>query len=255
MSSGARRIAVLLEYDGTAYSGSQYQENGPSIQSALEAAINNLTAESVRASFAGRTDAGVHALGQVAAFDTASDLPEADLRSGLNHFLADDITVKEAKVVAKTFDPRRDAGARTYRYRIANRKSRPALQRKRVWHVPRPLDVVAMQAAAAALTGEHDFAAFAGAYDGLTVRTLRRCEVNCEDGGEITVEVEAKAFLPHQVRRTVGPLVEIGLGRMKEEELVALLDAARPSSAGPAAPAHGLYLVRVRYEGLSFEQE
>ena len=112
-----------------------------------------------------------------------------------------------------------------------------------------------MQAAAAALTGEHDFAAFAGAYDGLTVRTLRRCEVSCEDGGEITVEVEAKAFLPHQVRRTVGPLVEIGLGRMKTEELVALLDAARPSSAGPAAPAHGLYLVRVRYEGLSFEQE
>jgi tRNA pseudouridine38-40 synthase len=255
MSGGARRIAVLLEYDGTAYRGSQYQENGPSIQSELEAAINNLTAESVRVAFAGRTDAGVHALGQVAAFRTASALPEADFRSGLNHFLSEDIVVREAKVAAMTFDPRRDAVSRAYRYRIANRKPRPVLERKRCWHVPRPLNIAAIQSVAASLVGEHNFAAFASPYDGLTVRTLRRCEVNCGEDGEIAIEVEAKAFLPHQVRRMVGAMVEVSLGRMKQEELVALLEAARPSSAGPAAPAHGLFLVAVRYEGFAFGHE
>jgi tRNA pseudouridine38-40 synthase len=247
--AGGRRIAVVLEYDGTAYRGSQYQENGPSIQSELESAVNKLAGETVRAAFAGRTDAGVHALGQVAAFDTTSRLAPAEFVSGLNHFLPADIAVREAKEVAADFDPRRHARNRVYRYRIDNRPVRSPLERDRAWHVPKPLDVAAMQRAARRLEETHDFAAFAGPYDGPTVRTLRRCEVSGRCG-RVAVEMEAQAFLPHQVRRTVGPLVELGLGRMSEEALMALLERAEPSSAGPAAPACGLYLVRIAYDGL-----
>jgi tRNA pseudouridine38-40 synthase len=243
-----RRIAVVLEYDGTAYRGSQYQENGPSIQAELESAVEKLTGETVRAAFAGRTDAGVHALGQAAAFDVASGLKPAEFVSGINHFLPADIAVREARVVAAEFDPRRGARSRAYRYRIENRPVRSPIERDRAWHVPKPLDVAAMQRAARRLEGAHDFAAFAGPYEGTTARTLRRCEVRgaC---GHVAVEMEAQAFLPHQVRRTVGPLVEVGLGRMTEDELAALLDLATPSSAGPAAPACGLYLVRIAYDG------
>ncbi len=249
-----RRIAVLMEYDGTAYRGSQYQENGPSIQAELEAAINNLTAETVRAAFAGRTDAGVHALGQVAAFDTQSTLSPREFLRGLNHFLPGDIAVRSVREAPGDFDARRQATGRLYRYRIDNRPTRPALARDRVWHVGKPLDAAAMRRAAARMCGKHDFAAFAGPFEGTTVRTLRRCELLSE-GREVAVEMEAQAFLPHQVRRTVGPLVEVGLGRMTEVELAALLEAARPSSAGPAAPACGLYLVEVRYEGFGFEPD
>ncbi len=244
----SRRIAVVLEYDGTAYRGSQYQENGPSIQAELESAVEKLTGERVRAAFAGRTDAGVHALGQAAAFDIASGLTRAEFVSGINHFLPADIAVREAREVAADFDPRRHARSRVYRYRIDNRPVRSPLERDRAWHVAKPLDVAAMQRAARRLEGPHDFAAFAGPYDGRTARTLRRCEVRGRCG-RVAVETEAEAFLPHQVRRTVGPLVEVGLGRMTEEALAALLEQATPASAGPAAPACGLYLVRIAYDG------
>lgn len=251
---GARRIALLLEYDGTAYCGSQYQENGPSIQGELEAAITNLTAEHVRAAFAGRTDAGVHALAQVAAFDTDASLDVASFVSGLNHFLPEDIAVKRAAEVAQEFDPRRDATNRVYAYRIDNRPIRSPLLRDRAWHVDRPLDVGAMQRAARSLEGPHDFAAFSAPFDGRTERTLRRCEImgSCE---QLTLRMEAQAFLPHQVRRTVGPLVEVGLGRLSEEELVELLNAAKPSTAGPAAPPCGLYLAHIEYDGLDFAHD
>lgn len=248
MSAGSRRIALVLEYDGTAYRGSQYQENGPSIQGELESAIERLTGAAVRASFAGRTDAGVHAIGQVAAIDLESRLTAAELVNGINHFLPADIAVRAARDVVAEFDPRRHARSRTYRYRIDNRPVRSPLTRDRAWHVPKPLDVAAMRRAAALLVGARDFAAFAGAYDGSTARTLRRCDVN-RTCGIVAAEMEAEAFLPHQVRRTVGPLVEVGLGRMTEDEVASLLDEARPSSAGPAAPACGLYLVRIAYDG------
>jgi tRNA pseudouridine38-40 synthase len=254
--AAGRRIAVVLEYDGTAYRGSQYQENGPSIQSELEAAINNLTSEQVRAAFAGRTDAGVHALGQVAAFDTSSRLSAAECMRGLNHFLPADIAVRAAIQVDTAFDPRRHARSRVYRYRIVDRRARLALERTRAWHVPHRLDVGAMQAAARVLAGTRDFAAYAGPYEGPTMRTLRRCDVERGAGG-VWVVMEAEAFLPHQVRRTVGPLAEVGLGRMTVDTLEGWLREARPSSAGPAAPPQGLYLVEVKYDGLDFglEQE
>lgn len=245
---------MMLEYDGTAYRGSQYQENGPSIQSELEAAINNLTSEHVRAAFAGRTDAGVHALGQVAAFDTASRLSSSEFMRGLNHFLPPDIAVRAAREADAAFDPRRHARSRVYRYRIAERRARLALDRDRAWHVGRRLDIEAMRAAAEALIGTHNFAAYAGPYEGSTTRTLRRCEVARSDA-DVRIEMEAGAFLPHQVRRTVGPLVEVGLGRMTKETLAGWLREARPSSAGPAAPPQGLYLVEVKYDGFEFEPD
>ncbi|MEX2247441.1 MAG: tRNA pseudouridine(38-40) synthase TruA [Dehalococcoidia bacterium] len=249
--TGGRRIAVRLEYDGSAYRGSQFQENGPSIQAELESAIAKLTGETVRAAFAGRTDSGVHALGQVAAFDTGCRLSAGELVRGLDHFLPEDIAVLVAAEVPGVFDPRRDATGRTYRYRIHTAPVRSPMRRSRVWHVGQPLDVAAMSRAAQALVGAHDFAAFAPPFEGSTSRTLRRCDVS-EDGDEVAVEMEAQAFLPHQVRRTVGALVEIGLGRQPEDWLRELLQAAKPSSAGPAAPPCGLYLVRVAYDGLVF---
>ena len=250
--AGGRRIAVLLEYDGTAYSGSQYQENGPSIQEELESAIQRLTGVGTRAAFAGRTDAGVHALGQVAAFDSDARLAASEFMRGLNHFLPPDIAVRAARDVEASFDPRRGARNRAYRYRVDARPVRSPLLRDRVWHIGRQVDVGAMQRAARHLEGAHDFAAFAGPYEGSTERTLRRCEVSRYGDGLMKVELEAEAFLPHQVRRTVGPLVEVGLGRMTEEGLVALLIEARPSSAGPVAPPCGLYLARIEYDELDF---
>jgi tRNA pseudouridine38-40 synthase len=246
-----RRIALLLEYDGTAYKGSQCQANGPSIQAELEAAINNLTGESSRAAFAGRTDAGVHALGQVAVFDTMSRLSEPELLRGLNHFLPEDVVVQEVRE-APGFDPRRDATSRVYRYRIDNRPVRSPLTRGRAWHVPAPLDIGVMREAARGLEGRHNFAAFAAPYEGTTRRTLARCEVSAIRA-EVCVEMEAEAFLPHQVRRTVGALVEVARGHREPPWLAALLTDAVPSSAGPAAPACGLYLVRVAYDGFAWD--
>jgi tRNA pseudouridine38-40 synthase len=250
-ASALRRLAALLEYDGTAYVGSQYQDNGPSIQAALESAIEQLTGAATRVAFAGRTDAGVHALGQVAAFDTASSLVAHELVRGLNHFLPDDIAVREVRDVDVGFDPRRDARHRVYRYGIDNRPARSPLSRERAWHVGKPLDIAAMQRAARSLEGPHDFAAFAAPFDGLTERTLRRCEVTATCG-RATLWMEARAFLPHQVRRTAGALVEVGLGRVSEERLAELLTQATPSTVGPAAPACGLYLVRIEYDGFAF---
>jgi tRNA pseudouridine38-40 synthase len=243
---------VVLEYSGTRYAGSQYQENGRSIQAELECAVHRLTGVAVRAAFAGRTDAGVHAIGQVAAFNVDSALPIVDMVSGLNHFLPEDIAVRRATDLSATFDPRRDAQSRRYLYRINNGSVRSPLLRDRLWHVPKRLDVHAMRAAAARLEGRHDFAAFAGPYEGETVRTLRRCEIGLKQP-LIGIEMEAEAFLPHQVRRTVGAMVEVALGRKSEEWLVELLETAVPSSAGPSAPACGLYLVSIAYDGLDLE--
>ncbi len=250
-----RRIALLLESDGTAYRGSQYQDNGPSIQSELESAIGKLTgAVRGRVAFAGRTDAGVHALGQVAAFDTDARLGPGEFATGINHFLPPDIAVRSVQEVDDAFDPRRQALRRMYRYRIDARSVRSPLLRSRAWHVGRKLDIEAMRSAARRLEGKHDFAAFAGPYEGSTERTMEQCEV-AECGGRVSVEMASRSFLPHQVRRTVGSLVEVGTGRMREDALLELLQEAQPSSAGPAAPACGLYLVRVEYDGLAFSPE
>ncbi len=242
-----RRVALLLEYDGTRYAGSQYQDNGPSIQAEVEGAIRELTCADARIALAGRTDAGVHALGQVAAFDTEAALAPREFERGLNHFLPEDIAVVEAAEVEASFDPRRDARSRVYRYRIDNRRERAPLSRRRSWQVAKRLDIGAMRDAAVMLVGRHDFAAFAGPYEGSTSRTLRRCDLSARVG-RIRVEMEAEAFLPHQVRRTVGALVEVGTGKMTGEAFEELIGNAQTATAGPVAPSCGLYLVSIAYD-------
>ncbi len=248
-----QRLAVLLEYDGAAYGGSQRQANAPSVQAALENAIERLTGQPVRTAFAGRTDGGVHALGQVAAFETEARHSPEVWRRALNALLPPDIVVLDAVGVAAGFDPRRHARSRAYRYRIWNAPVRSPLRRQQAWHVREPLDVPSMSRAAAALIGEHDFAAFGGPV-GLGRSTRRRIlrALLCADGPAVTFEIEGTAFLPHQVRRTMGALVEVGKGKLEPGRFRAWLETPVAGVAGPAAPPQGLCLVRVTYAGLSF---
>jgi tRNA pseudouridine38-40 synthase len=248
-----RRIALVVEYDGGRYAGSQRQADAPTIQAALESAVQELTGEPSRVALAGRTDAGVHALGQVAAFDTTSRLTEHVLLRGLNAKLPADIAVHRVVCAPPDFDPRRHASSRIYAYEIYNSQTRAPLQ-AHAWHVSQQLDTSRMSRAAAQLTGRHDFAAFSRSEPATTVRCLRRCDV-ARHGATLTVEMEANAFLRQQVRRTVGALVDVGTGRLSEQALRDLLEQARPNSVGPVAPAHGLTLVSVKYDGLDLAGE
>jgi tRNA pseudouridine38-40 synthase len=249
-----RRLAFLIEYDGAGFGGSQIQKTAPSIQAGLETALHKLTGERLRVAFAGRTDAGVHALGQVAACTTGSSLATGVFVRGLNAWLPPQIAVRRALVVDESFDPRRDASGRTYRYTVYNASVRSPLWRDRAWHVGEPLDVAAMQEAAALLEGEHDFAAFSRREPATTVRCVRRCRVERE-GPLVTIEVEANAFLRQQVRRTAGALARAGRGELTPAAIRALLRKAVPASAGPVAPACGLCLLRVSYAGLDLGPE
>jgi tRNA pseudouridine38-40 synthase len=247
--AAGRRIALILEYDGGRYLGSQVQKRGPTIQGELEGAIRRLTGERLRAAFAGRTDAGVHARAQVAAFTTTSrHRPDVIVR-GLNAWLPDDIAVRHAVEVADKFDPRRHALSRTYRYTVYNDPVRSPLWRDRAWHVKEPLDVERMARAARYLVGEHDFAAFSRREPTTTVRQIQRCDVE-RHGPLVTLEVEANAFLRQQVRRTAGALVQVGRRKLALTAFRAVLRRAQPNSAGPLAPACGLCLLDVAYQGL-----
>jgi tRNA pseudouridine38-40 synthase len=252
----SRRIVLLLEYDGSSYAGSQYQPNARTIQSALETAIEKTTGDWTRAAFAGRTDAGVHARGQVASFLTESRLDAGTLQRALNAWLPPDIVVLAATETAANHDVRRHARARHYRYLIENRAARPTLERGGVWHVSRPLDAAAMEQAAGLLQGTRDFRAFAGPLESEGASTVR--DLHCfsvqRRGTRLTCDLVANAFLPHQVRRMVGALVEVGKGKMRPDEYEALLEGPL-SSAGPAAPAQGLYLMRVQYEPPLFDEQ
>ena len=257
MTSGAsprrdgrsRRIALVLEYDGSGYGGSQLQSNAPSIQGELEKALQQFTGEQLRATFAGRTDAGVHARGQVAAINTTSALETNTFVQGLNAWLPDDIAVRHATDVDKRFNPRRDAAHRTYRYTIYNAQVRSPLWHSRAWRFPQPLDVPMMQRAADALVGTHDFAAFSRREGVPTVRCVSRCRVE-RDGALVTVEMQANAFLRQQVRRTAGALAQVGAGLLSLHNFRAMLKRAEPCTAEPVAPPHGLCLVEVAYPGL-----
>lgn len=259
MESGApsRRLALLLEYDGSAYGGSQYQKNAPTIQAELEKALSSLTGESIRVALAGRTDAGVHAKGQVASFLTRSQHPPQVFVEGLNYYLPADIAVKQAAVVPLGFNVRRDARSRCYRYTIYNGGQRSPLWRRYAWQVSEPLDAAAMQEAARCLVSEHDFAAFTQpslARRQRTVRAVSRAEVR-RRGPLVLLDIEANAFLPQQVRRTVGALVQVGAGKLSLADFGGLVESARPGAASLAAPPHGLCLMAVRYESELFEKE
>ena len=244
-----RRIALVLEYDGTEYRGFQRQTRSRTIQGELERALEGLTGGVTRTQGAGRTDAGAHAKGQVAAFTTTVPYPLETLKRALNATLPFDIRVRAAREVELRFDPRRHALSRVYRYLILPRGAPSALWRRYVYQAPEGLDVALMDRAAQTLVGCHDFRAFSGR--GMvrgrgSVRRMMRAEV-ARRGPLVAVELEADAFLPHQVRRIAGTLVRLGLGRMDIPGFRSLTQSDAPDAAGPALPARGLYLVRVKY--------
>lgn len=246
-----QRLALRVEYEGTRYCGFQVQRSGPSVQGELERALERLTGTFTRITAAGRTDTGVHALGQVVAFTTtAAHHPQVFLRA-LNYYLPQDIAVREVHPVTLSFHPRRHARARTYRYAMLSRGVPSPLLRRFTHWVPQPLAVEAMTVAARTLEGERDFAPFGGPLPPGrgTVRRLRRCQV-WQRHDLVLLEMEATAFLPGQVRRTAGALVQVGLGRTSVEEFTTLARTGAPGSAGPALPPQGLCLLRVTYDDL-----
>jgi tRNA pseudouridine38-40 synthase len=243
------RYRVCLEYDGGPFQGWQRQDNGPSVQAALEEAAFKLSGERVTATGAGRTDAGVHARGQVAHFDMVKELPPERLRDALNaHVRPAPLAVLDAAIVALDFHARFSAIARHYEYRILTRRAPPTLDRGHVWHVGRALDVAPMQEGARLLLGSHDFTTFRAAecQAKSPVKTLDRLDV-LRAGDEIRVETAARSFLHHQVRSMVGSLVHVGEGKWNTSNLAAALEARDRTRCGQVAPPHGLYLVRVDY--------
>lgn len=243
------RWKLTVEYDGGPFVGWQRQDNGASVQQALEDAVEGFAQERVTVQGAGRTDAGVHALAQVAHVDIAKPADGRTVRDALNHHLgAHPIAVLAVEAVGEDFHARFSATGRAYLYRVLNRRAPAALTRGRVWHIGRALDADAMAAAAARLLGQHDFTSFraAGCQADSPVKTLDRLDV-ARVGEEIHLIVEARSFLHHQVRNFAGTLKRVGEGAWTPEDVARILAARDRRAAGPTAPAHGLYLTRVVY--------
>lgn len=241
-------IKLTVEYDGTNYHGWQIQSNSESIQGALERAISTFLRTPTRIMGSGRTDAGVHALGQVVSFVTEQEFKPHRIRRALNALTPPDITIKEVESVPDSFAPRRDARSRVYEYHILNRPTPSPFYRNRAWHLHAPLDVDAMRDAITCLLGEHDFTSFrAGDCD--AAHPIRRVyQTSLEQRGELLVfTIEATAFLRHMVRNIVGTLVEVGSGARSVEAFRVLPELKDRSKAGETAPAHGLFLTEVRY--------
>lgn len=244
-----QRFRITVEYDGTPYVGWQAQTNGVSVQEVLERAIHAFSKEKVRVFGAGRTDAGVHALGQVAHFDLERKITPLRLMNAINaHLTREAVVVLDAKKAAADFDARRSAARRHYRYRILNRRPPPVLEKNRVWHVRRLLDAKAMHEAAQVLVGKHDFTTFRAirCQAKSPVKTLERLDVR-RGGEEIVITAEARSFLHHQVRSMVGTLKLVGEGRWTTADVRAALEAKDRTRVGLNAPARGLYLVKVDY--------
>jgi tRNA pseudouridine38-40 synthase len=243
------RYMLTLEYDGTPFVGWQMQENGPSVQSRLIEAVKAFSGEDVIPRGAGRTDAGVHALGQVSHFDLAKDWEPDKVRDALNAQLRPDpISVLNCERAAEDFDARFSAKARHYLYRIVDRRAPLALERNRAWGVFRPLDAEAMHEAARTLIGNHDFTTFRSTecQAPSPVKTLDRLEIS-RHGEVIRIEVSARSFLHNQVRSMVGSLKLVGDGKWTERDLKQALEARDRNACGPVAPPCGLYLVKVDY--------
>ncbi|MEK0082505.1 tRNA pseudouridine(38-40) synthase TruA [Benzoatithermus flavus] len=245
------RYKLLLEYDGTPFRGWQRQATGPSVQSVLEDALLAATGETLTVVAAGRTDAGVHALGQVAHVDLGRYWPPERLMGALNHHLRPHpVVVLQAARVADDFHARFSATRRRYVYRILNRRTPPALERDRVWHVPVPLLCERMHEAAQCLVGRHDFTSFRSSecQSASPVKTLSLIHAQRVDE-LIEIRFTARSFLHHQVRNIVGTLKLVGEGKASIDHVRAVLAARDRAAAGPTAPPQGLFLESVAYEG------
>lgn len=243
------RYRLTVEFDGTPFVGWQRQDNGPSVQGALEEAGQKLTQATAVVVGAGRTDAGVHALAMTAHIDLHKELPEDTVRDGLNaHLRPAPISVLSAHLVPDGFHARFSCHRRHYLYRILNRRSPPALEANRVWQVPGPLDASAMAKAARHLVGKHDFTTFRSAHcqSASPVKTLSFIEVE-RAGEEIGLRLHAPSFLHNQVRSIAGTLVQVGLSRWTPEDVATALEAADRSRCGPVAPPQGLYFAKADY--------
>jgi tRNA pseudouridine38-40 synthase len=243
------RYKLVIEYDGAPFVGWQVQDNGVSVQGALTAAIAAFCGENVAVQGAGRTDAGVHARGQVAHIEFAKEWDTDTVRDAINaHLRPHPVAVLSAEIVPADFDARFSATKRHYLYRIVNRRADLALDRRRAWKIARPLDAVGMHDAAQRLVGRHDFTTFRAAecQAKSPVKTLERLEVE-RQGEDIRVHASARSFLHTQVRSMVGSLALVGEGRWSADDLARALDARDRAACGPVAPPDGLYLMRVDY--------
>lgn len=258
-----QRWKLTLEYDGTKFCGWQHQENGFSVQECLETAVHKFCGETVAAYVAGRTDSGVHAVGQVAHIDLEKQTDEKTVRDAINfHMRPHAVAIVKAEAVDDSFHARLSALKRTYCYKIVtSRRTEPVLDKNRVWHVSRPLDVAAMNKAAKYLLGEHDFSSFRAAecQAHSPIKTLARLEFSESKnalgfGQHLELWAEARSFLHHQIRNMAGSLRLVGEGKWQPEQIKEVLEAKDRTKAGPMAPAAGLYFVGVDYGENAFIQ-
>jgi tRNA pseudouridine38-40 synthase len=244
-----RNIKLIVEYDGGAYCGWQRQSNGLAIQQVIEECLAKMTGEEVRITGSGRTDAGVHALGQVANFHTSSRLGERSLLLGINSLLPADIVVREVCESPHSFHACFDAVSKVYLYRICNRPVRPALERNHTWFIWEPLDLAKMEEALTVFTGTHDFSSFCSTHTDSEdhVRTILAMGVERDPAGMIDISIEADGFLRYMVRTIVGTLVDCGRGKCTRDEVSEILAAKDRRRAGLTAPPQGLILMDVKY--------
>jgi tRNA pseudouridine38-40 synthase len=243
-----RNIRLVLAYDGTPFLGWQVQPQGPTVQSLLQDALRRITGHQTTVKGSGRTDAGVHALGQVANFHTTSRMAPEAFVPALNGMLPPEIAALAADEVDRSFDAQFSAVEKTYHYRVFNNRVRDPFEHRRSWQIPVDLDVDSMRGAASQLIGTTDFSSFraAGCVASSPVRTMRNILI-ARDGGMVTFELTADGFLRHMVRNIVGTLISVGKGKISTGEFTAILAARDRTRAGRTAPAHGLYLVKVVY--------
>ena len=244
-----KNFKLVLEYDGGAFHGWQRQKNERTVQGEIEKALTTMTGRKISVAGSGRTDAGVHALGQVASFSCETELPADVFRKGLNSLVSKDLVVKSCEPVPETFHARFDAKSKSYRYRILNRRIPSALERRYSWFISKKLNTGAMRDAVGFIIGTHDFKAFEGSGSprSSTVRRVMRAELLEKDHGLVVFEIEAGGFLRFMVRNIVGTLVAVGLGKISPADFKDILLSKDRSRAGITAPPQGLFLVEVNY--------
>jgi tRNA pseudouridine38-40 synthase len=244
-----KNYKIIIEYDGTNYHGWQRQKNAPTIQGEIEKALLTMTANRIILTGSGRTDAGVHAFGQVANFQCETDLTPEVLHRGLNSLLPDDITIRECRQVDNSFHARFNVKSKTYHYRILNRSYPAAIARQYAWYIRKQLNRNAMHTAIECIIGSHDFKAFEGTGSprAHTTRRIIAAALSEADAGHIIFSIEADGFLRFMVRNIVGTLVDVGLAKITPHDFHQILNSKDRSNAGATAPPHGLYLMEVKY--------